>query len=237
MEEGGIVTVDMNGVTVVPGFIIDAIKGRSVTMCFDMGGGIMWSVDGRSVLVDKAEDIDFAVKKDTEAIPDNVVQDTAGDRQSLQISLAHEGEFGFNAVLSVNLGSAGAGLWARLYYYGGEVLELICEKEIAEDGTVQLQFEHASDYLIVIGEKPEKDNGESQDPDGAGSVPPGFGEDMSSVPPGSGEDVPSAGRAEGVPDSGSGMLWWILVPVVLLLLAGIAILIWKKLKKRNREVQ
>lgn len=45
--DGDTVTVDMNGTTVVPGDIFDNIKDRDVTIVFDMGNGITWSVNGQ----------------------------------------------------------------------------------------------------------------------------------------------------------------------------------------------
>ena len=117
-----------------------------------MGGGITWSVNGKDVTSDKTSDINFSVKSDTENIPVDVINNITGERYSIQISLAHNGEFGFTAVLSINLGNGNAGQKAALYYYNGGTLELMCESEISADGTARLTFTHASDYLIVIGE-------------------------------------------------------------------------------------
>lgn len=159
-ENGSTVTVDMNGATVVPGNVFDTLKGRDVTVVFDMGDGITWSVNGKNVTSDKAPYIDFSVKTDTENIPVDVINNITGERYSIQISLAHNGEFGFTAVLSINLGSDNAGQKADLYYYTGDALKLMCESEISADGTTQLTFTHASDYLIVIGES-ETDEGDN----------------------------------------------------------------------------
>ena len=151
-EDGSTVTVDMNGATVVPGNVFDTLRGRDVTVVFDMGGGITWSVNGKDVTFGNTSDIDLSVKSDTENIPVDVINNITGERYSIQISLAHNGEFGFTAVLSINLGSGNAGRKASLYYYNGGALELMCESEISADGTARLTFTHASDYLIVIGE-------------------------------------------------------------------------------------
>lgn len=158
--DGGTVTVDMNGATVVPKYVLDTIKGRDITLVFDMGGDISWSVDGRDIKSDITSDIDFSVKANTENIPVDVINNITGERYSIQISLAHNGEFGFTAVLSIDLGSDNAGEKADLYYYNGGALELICESEISADGTARFTFTHASDYLIVIGEikEDESDN-------------------------------------------------------------------------------
>ena len=151
-EEGSVINVDMNGSTVVPGDIFDSIKGKDITITFDMGNGILWSVDGKGITTDKAGDIDFSVKSGVKTVPVDIINNVTGESYSIQISLAYEGEFGFTAVLSIGLGRENAGYTASLYYYNestGE-LEFICKDQIAEDGTVSLAFTHASDYVIAI---------------------------------------------------------------------------------------
>lgn len=173
VKDGDAVKVDMNGATVVPGDVLDTIAGKDVTIVFDMGNGITWSVNGNSITTDKVSDIDFSVKVGEEAgnnIPVDVINNVTGERYSIQISLAYDGEFGFTAVLSINMEAKNVGLYANLFYYNettGE-LEFICADEIAEDGTADLTFTHASDYTIVIDEAPMDGNG-ADDSTGTGS--------------------------------------------------------------------
>ena len=172
-KDGDAVKVDMNGATVVPGDVLDTIAGKDVTIVFDMGNGITWSVNGNSITTDKVSVIDFSVKVGEEAgnnIPVDVINNVTGERYSIQISLAYDGEFGFTAVLSINMEAKNVGLYANLFYYNettGE-LEFICADEIAEDGTADLTFTHASDYTIVIDEAPMDGNG-ADDSTGTGS--------------------------------------------------------------------
>lgn len=172
-KDGDAVKVDMNGATVVPGDVLDTIAGKDVTIVFDMGNGITWSVNGNSITTDKVSDIDFSVKVGEEAgnnIPVDVINNVTGERYSIQISLDYDGEFGFTAVLSINMEAKNVGLYANLFYYNettGE-LEFICADEIAEDGTADLTFTHASDYTIVIDEAPMDGNG-ADDSTGTGS--------------------------------------------------------------------
>lgn len=172
-KDGDVVKVDMNGATVVPGDVLDTIAGKDVTIVFDMGNGITWSVNGKSITTDKVSDIDFSVKVGEEAgntIPVDVINNVTGERYSIQISLAYDGEFGFTAVLSINMEAKNAGLYANLFYYNettGE-LEFICADEIAEDGTADLTFTHASDYTIVIDKAP-MDGSEADDSTETGS--------------------------------------------------------------------
>ena len=154
------ITVDMNGTTMVPGRLFELIRGENVTVMFDMGNGITWSVNGRDVTADSVRDIDFGVKAGAEAeglIPVSVINSVTGERFYTALSLAYDGEFGFKAVLSLNVDQKNAGFYASLYYYNEQTqqMEFICEEEIGTDGSVMLTFTHASDYLLVIDEKAE----------------------------------------------------------------------------------
>ena len=155
-KAGDTVTVEMNGSAVVPGNVLDEIKGEDVTIVFDMGNGITWSVNGQNITSDKIGDIDFSVTIGTTTIPTDVINNVTGERYSQQISLAYDGEFGFTAVLSINMEASNAGMYANLYYYNEKTgeLEFICADKIAEDGTAELTFTHASDYVIAIDTEP-----------------------------------------------------------------------------------
>lgn len=154
--EGEMVTVDMNGSSVVPGDVFDEIRGKDVTIEFDLGGGISWSVNGKSIS-DEVGDIDFKVTYGEEAsdtIPVDLINALTGERASMNVTLAYEGRFGFEAVLRINVGAANKGLMANLFYYNestGE-MEFISAGEVDEEGFAQLSFTHASDYTIVLDE-------------------------------------------------------------------------------------
>ena len=154
--EGEIVTVDMNGSSVVPGDVFDEIRGKDVTIEFDLGGGISWSVNGKSIS-DKVGDIDFKVTYGEEAsdtIPVDLINALTGERASMNVTLAYEGRFGFEAALRINVGAANKGLMANLFYYNestGE-MEFISAGEVDEEGFAHLSFTHASDYTIVLDE-------------------------------------------------------------------------------------
>lgn len=153
-ESGDTVAVDMNESTKVPAAIFEGIQGRDITVILDMGDGITWTVNGKSV-TDVSGDIDFGVILGENAglgIPVDVINNVTGERHSVNLTLAYDGEFGFTAVLTVNMGEKNAGLYANLFYYDSKAGELIfmCADEIGADGSAALKFTHASEYTIVI---------------------------------------------------------------------------------------
>ena len=164
-KAGDTVTVAMNGTTVVPKDVIDSIKGKDTTLVLDMGNGLSWKIYGKDI-TDAAGDIDFDVTVGADAgksIPVDVINNVTGERSSLNLTLAYDGEFGFAATLTVNMESKNAGLYANLFYYNEqtEELEFISAGQIDPDGNVELVFTHASDYTIVVDAKIMSDNGQA----------------------------------------------------------------------------
>ena len=164
-KAGDTVTVAMNGTTVVPKDVIDSIKGKDTTLVLDMGNGLSWKIYGKDI-TDAAGDIDFDVTVGADAgksIPVDVINNVTGERSSLNLTLAYDGEFGFTATLTVNMKSKNAGLYANLFYYNEQTgeLEFISAGQIDPDGNVELVFTHASDYTIVVDTRIMSDNGQA----------------------------------------------------------------------------
>ena len=177
-KSGETVTVAMNGTTVVPKDIFDSIKGEDVTLVLDMGNGLSWKINGQDI-TEPSGDIDFGVTVGADAgksIPVDVINNVTGERYSMNLSLAYDGEFGFTATLTINMESKNAGLYANLFYYNEQIgeLEFVSAGQIDADGNAELEFTHASDYTIVVdvavmdgGNKDSinttKDNGNAED--------------------------------------------------------------------------
>ncbi len=153
-KSGDTVTVVMNGTTVVPKDVIDSIKGKDTTLVLDIGNGLSWKIYGKDI-TDAAGDIDFDVTVGADAeksIPVDVINNVTGERYSMNLSLAYDGEFGFTATLTINMESKNAGLYANLFYYNEQTgeLEFVSAGQIDADGNAELEFTHASDYTIVV---------------------------------------------------------------------------------------
>ena len=155
-QPGDTVTVKMNGETEVPGDVWETIAGRDVTVILDMGGNVSWTVDGNDVpTATHFADMDFGVDRNTTGIDVDVINAITGEVSSVQITLAHDGEFGFTLTLTAPLGRENAGSWANLYHYNEDAESLSYETsgEIQEDGTASLKMTHASQYAIIIDEQ------------------------------------------------------------------------------------
>ena len=164
-ESGETVTVAMNGTSVVPKTVIDSINGKDTTLVLDMGNGLSWKINGKEV-TDAAGDIDFGVTIGADAgktIPLDVINKVSGERYSMNLSLAYDGEFGFTATLTVNMEPKNSGMYANLFYYNEQTgkLEFVSAGQIDSDGNVELAFTHASDYTIVVEANIMSDNSQA----------------------------------------------------------------------------
>ena len=152
-EEGDEITINMGDETKVPAEIFESVAGKDVDVTFDLGDDLSWTVNGKDIPDDAAlADLDLGVALDTDGIPANVVNAITGEVGTVQITLAHDGEFGFTMTLSAPLGEENAGYWANLYHYDeeAETLNFEAAAEIDQDGNVKIPFTHASQYAIVI---------------------------------------------------------------------------------------
>ncbi len=147
------ITIDMNGETEVPAEIFEDVAGKDVDLVFDMGDGLSWSVNGQDIPEGtNLTDLDLGVDLGTDGIPVDVINAITGEKDSVQITLAYDGDFGFTLILTAPLGEDNAGYWANLYHYDEdtEAMNFEAAAEIGVDGSVSLPLSHASQYAIVI---------------------------------------------------------------------------------------
>ena len=168
-EKGDTITIDMGDETEVPGEIFEEVAGKDVTVEFDMGDGVSWAVNGQDVPTNTTfSDLDLGVDLGTSGISVDVINAITGEHGSVQVTLEHDGEFGFVLTLTAPLGKENKGLWANLYHYDekGETLTFETSAQIDDKGDVSLRMTHASQYAIVIDDKshelPFTDLGEGQ---------------------------------------------------------------------------
>lgn len=236
-KQGSTINVDMGKTLVVPGNIFDSVKNKDVTLTFDMGNGILWSVGGKSVTADKAKDIDFNVKTGVNTIPAKLVNSVAGKNYSTQISIAHDGEFGFTAVLCINIGTKNKGLAAKLYYYNkdAEALEFVTKDTVTENGLVSFALSHASEYVIVVEAEEEDKKAESTEPESV-ETPDQTAETAAAMEESPETENPIKDSIKESPETAkSGSVAWLCIVGILVLAgAGMTVLqVWKKKKEQD----
>lgn len=168
-EPGETVSVALkDGDTTLDAEVFETLAGQDITLEIALEGGVTWSVNGTDIPADaNLDDLDLGVEMNSDGIPVDVVNSITGERGTVQMAIAHDGDFGFTMTLTAPLGAENSGYWANLYHYkvnGGEAdredplgddeadeqLSFETAARIGDDGSVTLPLSHASQYAIVI---------------------------------------------------------------------------------------
>ena len=157
-KTGVTIKVDMDDATVVPKEILKQAQGKDVNVVLEMNG-YTWTINGKNIAASDLQDINLEVTRNTNYIPSGIVSAIAGNNPVEQISLTYNGNFGFKADLTINVGKQYYGKYGNLYYYDSDgKMVLMNAGAIDKDGNVTLGFSHASEYAIVITDVPASQN-------------------------------------------------------------------------------
>ncbi|MBQ1881530.1 MAG: hypothetical protein II156_07875, partial [Lachnospiraceae bacterium] len=210
--------INMNGSTEVPADAFGQVADRDVTYYFQMNDDITWAVNGLS-FTDAPKNIDFRVRTDTKNIPSKLVNEVADVYPHTNLTLEHDGDFGFTALLSINVGTENEGMYANLYYYDQDKNSLEFQESVEVDGSGRATFEflHASDYTVII-------RGDALTEKTAALLAT---DDSTPI----GGDGGSAGPVNVTRSTGH---WWLLVvSIISLLLCGLIMFMPDKKKRRD----
>lgn len=153
-KDGSTVEIELStGSTKLDKEVFEELAGRDVTLEISLSNGITWTVNGQDI-PENADltDLDMGVSLNTSTIPVNLINSVTGEAGTVQLTLKHDGPFGFKATLVAPMGKDVAGMYANLYRYDddAEALDFEASGMVDEDGTVRLAFDHASSWLIAL---------------------------------------------------------------------------------------
>lgn len=130
---------------------IDA-KNKGLTLEITLNNGVTWVISSDNI-TDDAASVDIDVKLKTKYIPKKDVEAIANGNDSMQVSLSHNGNFGFNADLKIPVSKKYEGMTANLFHYkNGKMVPIA--SSIVQNSYADLPFSHASEYVIVFSEEP-----------------------------------------------------------------------------------
>lgn len=152
-KPGTTVKVPMGNATVVTKEILAEAKGKNVNVILEMNG-YSWTINGKDITAKDLRNINLKVKENVSAIPGKTVKQLADGRATKQITLTHDGAFGFKADLRIYVGKEYAGQYGNIFLYkDGKYFEFVDAGEIDKDGYAVFTMNHASDYVIVVDKK------------------------------------------------------------------------------------
>ena len=146
------VSIQLNKNTEISQNLVKMAKENGVDLEVNLPNNLKWTIKSESLTADMASAINMNAEIVHEVIAKEVIDVVAGGNEYMELSLSHDGEFGFEATLTVPVESKYIGQTANLFYFNEktEMLEFQMASLVDETGNIQLVFNHASDYLIVF---------------------------------------------------------------------------------------
>lgn len=162
-DSSNAISIEMKDTSILYEETLSMIRGQDIDVVLSMGNSVSWVINGNNIIADEANGIDMAVTLNSGNIPKELLEQALALGETgivLEVSLAHEGDFDFLPMLTINTAPENAGRIANLYYYNpaSAQLEFISEAEISQSGDICFTFSHASDYAIIISETVLSDN-------------------------------------------------------------------------------
>lgn len=153
-EDKNIVTMDMRKMGMLYEQTLRQICEQEMEVILEVSDKASWTIDGSAIDMEEFTDVDLNVTLGKSHIPAEKLEILVQGEQYIEMSLAHDGEFGFTAQLALDLGNEQAGKYANLFYYNeeGESFEFVCTSEISSAGVATFEFRHASDYVIIMSD-------------------------------------------------------------------------------------
>ncbi len=148
------VTMDMSKAGMIYAETLKQISEQGTEVVLKVSDNASWTIDGSEINAEEFSDIDLKVTLGDSGIPKDKLKILTENEQYVEMSLAHDGDFGFTMQLSVKLEDAKAGQYANLFYYNeeAEAFEFMCASEISSAKEASFAFSHASDYVIIISD-------------------------------------------------------------------------------------
>lgn len=153
---GRSITVNMNGTVQLPADVINSIAVKDVDLVLKMNNKITWKIKGSSTYAKNVTtNVNMRATLNAGKIPAREIKKVSRGNKVVRLSLAHKGNFGFDAEMTVTLGKKYSGKYANLMYYdpADKSFELV-DTSLIKNGKTNLEFSHGADYVIVISKTP-----------------------------------------------------------------------------------
>ncbi|MBQ3105613.1 MAG: hypothetical protein IJC59_07140, partial [Lachnospiraceae bacterium] len=173
-EEGDkkAVHLELNKNTIISESVVRLVQKSEADLVVTLSDGSFWTIHTATV-DNMPKEVDMQVAFASGMIPEKLLGQFAQGKQFLEFQLAHEGDFGFQALLTLSAGEALSGMIANLFYYnpGTESLEYQTETTVTQEGYVTLPFTHASEYVLIFAKTSMSDrNAEAENVAESGGV-------------------------------------------------------------------
>ena len=150
-SESRTISIEMGADTTLPAEAVRALMNKDIALELKFAD-YSWFLRGQAITQETPKDINLEVTRNSGKIPEATIKALTGERNFIPIHIAHQGEFGFQAMLTLGMEEKHSGLLACLYYYNEEKRAFLLQsiEQISTENRVGFQFTHASDYIIIL---------------------------------------------------------------------------------------
>lgn len=141
-------------VKVLPADVVENVKGKDLDIVINMDT-YKWIINGMDVSDNEIADVALGVSQNQGIIPDEINDMYSDDQEQIEVNLEHEGQFGYDATLSLYVGEEYSGKTASILHYDEENsrLDYVESVEVGINGYANFTVSHASSYMVFIDEK------------------------------------------------------------------------------------
>lgn len=153
------VAIQLNKNTEISQKIVEMAKENGVNIEVSLPNALKWTIKADSLGDEMPSSINLDAQIVSEVIEKEVINTVVTEEEYMELSLSHDGIFGFEATLTIPVEEKYVGKTANLFYFNEKTkeLEFVMAAPVDEDGNVLLNFNHASDYVIVFADKSMED--------------------------------------------------------------------------------
>lgn len=153
------VAIQLNKNTEISQKIVEMAKEKGVNIEVSLPNALKWTIKADSLGDEMPSSINLDAQIVSEVIEKEVINTVVTEEEYMELSLSHDGIFGFEATLTIPVEEKYVGKTANLFYFNEKTkeLEFVMAAPVDEDGNVLLDFNHASDYVIVFADKSMED--------------------------------------------------------------------------------
>lgn len=144
---GSTVEISLKGNTVADKEILIAVAGKDIDIKVTVSGGVTIEINGKDV--ENAKNVNLGVKMNSKAINEKRINEIAENKDTVQFSLKHNGDFGFKAKFNLPVNKKYNGKYANIYWDNRGMLEFVGSSYV-NSGTVSYVATHASDYVMIF---------------------------------------------------------------------------------------
>ena len=148
------VAIQLNKNTEISQKIVEMAKEHGVNLEVSLPNNLKWTINSESLNDGMASAINMNAEIVQEVIEKEVIESVTSGEEYMELSLSHDGEFGFEATLTIPVEEKYVGQIANLFYFNEKTgeLEFQMDTPVDTEGNIQLFFNHASDYVIVFSQ-------------------------------------------------------------------------------------